>query len=97
MTSAQQRWFITLASTAAALAFALVALGIWSRILEHQTFLRQRTLAQLQEEIGRGQTSEKVFLNIVQDLSPVAHKPEIQALLGRYGIKVASAPNSRGP
>lgn len=95
MTSTQQRWFITLASTAAALAFALVALGVWSRLLEHQTLMRQRTLAQLQEEIDRGQTSEKIFLNIVQDLSPAAHKPEIQALLGRYGIKVAPAPNSK--
>ncbi|MCC7518796.1 MAG: hypothetical protein IT578_06385 [Verrucomicrobiae bacterium] len=92
MSPAQQRWLITLASTAAALAFALVALGVWSRILEHQSLSRQRELAQLQDDINRGQASEKVFLGIVQDLAPIAHKAEIQALLGRYGIKVAPTP-----
>lgn len=96
MTPTQQRWLITLASTAAALAFALAVLGVWSRFLEHQTFSRQRTLAQLQEDINRGQASEKVFVNIVQDLAPAANKAEIQALLGRYGIKVAPQP-SRQP
>jgi hypothetical protein len=93
MTPNQQRWLVTLAATAAALAFALAALGVWSRFLEHQTFSRQRTLAQLQEDINRGQASEKVFLGIVQDLAPAANKAEIQALLGRYGIKVAPQPS----
>jgi hypothetical protein len=92
MTPTQQRWLITLSATAAALAFALAALGVWSRILESQAQTRQRTLAQLQDDINRGQASEKVFLSIVQDLAPVAGKSDVQALLGRYGIKVA--PNS---
>lgn len=93
MTPTQQRWLVTLASTAAAIAFALAALGVWSRILESQALSRQRTLAQLQEDINRGQASEKVFLSIVQDLAPIANKSDVQALLGRYGIKVANQPS----
>jgi hypothetical protein len=46
----------------------------------------QLKLARQQEEINRGEVSRRVIQNLIQDLSGIAQKPEVQNLLARYGI-----------
>ncbi len=88
MTLTQNRSLFAVSLIALALSGILVILGGYRRHLELKVAAGQAEVAALQEELNRGNMSQRLAANIVQDLAPLAGRPDVQTLLARYGITV---------
>lgn len=79
-----------------ALSFMMAGLRIYNGYMDQKLVSSQMELNSLQAEIHRGQLSQRLLQNLINELAPLAAtKPELQSLLARYNITL-SKPTSTG-
>jgi hypothetical protein len=86
---------IVLAATSLSLFLALFVsvTGLYNRHLEQVINKKVAEANTLQAEINKGELSQKLAQNIIQDLANIsANKPDIQGLLARYGVTLSKPP-----
>ncbi len=89
MTHSQYKLLLGSSATSLILALLLVVLGFYRAHLESGVVAQQEALAKVQADVNRGMVSLRTANSIVQDLAQIsANKPEVQALLARYGVTV---------
>lgn len=86
MTRPQYLLLLVCACLGFALGATLLSMHLVNQRAEADLAADQVKLARQQEEINRGEVSRRVIQNLVQDLSGISQKAEVQNLLARYGI-----------
>ena len=71
------------------LGLVLLAFQFQNQQAESNLVADQNKLAQLQDELGRGEIRRRVLQNVVGDLTSIApQKPEVQGMLSHYGVNL---------